>query len=432
MPPDLHEFWPLREELYTNRDTIFVAGKPLIPKSLRKDLLIELHLGHQGISTMKASARQRFFWPRMNADINTIRFNCQRCNPVAPSLPKGPLQLTTDPEYPFQHAVADFFHMVGHNFIIYADRFSGWTEIASADTSNATATCNTFRKFFETIGVLEEISTDGGPPFNSHEYTSFLKRWDVKTRMSSAYYPQSNGRAEAAVKTAKRILTTNGTESGSLDTDDVAKALLLHRNTPPPDIGVSPAELFFGRNINDHLPSPVKFRKEWSELADGRETAYNKRRAHATKNDNHKRVHELTPLNIGDNVSIQNQTGQHRLRWDRTGIVSETLPNSQYGVVVDGSRRTTLRNRHFLRQIRPNARITGNEEPAPETPKEIPMTTTENACDEPPTPSTSTPATQLPPSEDAIEEQPTQEQIIIRRSTRERRIPSKFKNFILY
>ena len=35
----------------------------------------------------------------------------------------------------------------------------------------------------------------------------------------------------------KRLLSTNIAPSGSLDTDAVTKALLLHRNTSPPDIG---------------------------------------------------------------------------------------------------------------------------------------------------------------------------------------------------
>lgn len=81
--------------------------------------LHELHLGHQGVSMMKSNAKQHFFWPQMNADINTTRLNCQHCNRIAPSQPKGPLQHTEDPETPFQQAVTDFLHMVGHNFIIY-------------------------------------------------------------------------------------------------------------------------------------------------------------------------------------------------------------------------------------------------------------------------------------------------------------------------
>ena len=200
-PKTLHDFWPLRKELYTLQNIVFIANKPLIPKSLRRDILHELHLGHQGVSMMKSNARQRFFWPHMNADINSTRLNCQRCNQTAPSQPKTSLQLSEDPEYPFQQTVTDLLHMVGHNFIIYADRFSGWNEVADAKKSNATAVCNTLRRYFETFGVPEEMSSDGGPPFNSNEYATFLKDWNVTHRLSSPYYAQSNGRAKAAVKT---------------------------------------------------------------------------------------------------------------------------------------------------------------------------------------------------------------------------------------
>ena len=75
----------------------------------------------------------------------------------------------------------------------------------------------------------------------------------------------------------KRILTTNISPSGSLNTDAVGNAFLLHRNTPPADMGVSPSELLFRRSINDYMPKPVTFRQEWSKLADMREKAHAKR-----------------------------------------------------------------------------------------------------------------------------------------------------------
>ena len=59
------------------------------------------------------------------------------------------------------------------------------------------------------VGVPEEIASGGGPPYNPMEYDAFLIMWDVRKRKSSAYFPQSNGRAEATVKTAKRILQDN-------------------------------------------------------------------------------------------------------------------------------------------------------------------------------------------------------------------------------
>ena len=432
-PKTLQEFWPLRHELYTIRKVVFIAGKPLIPKTLRKDILRELHLGHHGISMMKSNARQRFFWPHMNADINTTRINCQHCNRIAPSQPKGVFHSTEDPEYPFQHVVSDFFHMAGHTFIIYADRFSGWTEVAKMEKTNASATCNVIRKYF-TFGVPEGISSDGGPPFNSHEYATFLKNWNIEPRLSSAYYAQSNGRAEAAVKMAKRILTTNINESGSLDTDAVIKALLLHRNTPSPDIGVSPSELLFGRTINDHLPNPVRFRQEWSELADARERAFNKRRSQAAKqlDIGRSQTREPPPLSIGDSVAIQNQTGLHHLRWDRTGTISEVLPHWQYRVLVDGSRRSTLRNRRFLRKIAPQSRAMEDEEGQHEQHNSIILNShakpTANEIVQPqPTEVKEVEKRVDHPTPIQNNDQPTAP----RRSTRVRRIPSKFDDFIM-
>ena len=61
----------------------------------------------------------------------------------------------------------------------------------------------------------------------------------------------------------------------------------------------------------------------------------------------------LPPLIIGDHVRIQNQTGQHPTRWDKTGSVIEVRQFDQYVVKVDGSDRVTLRNRKFLRKYTP-------------------------------------------------------------------------------
>ena len=59
----------------------------------------------------------------------------------------------------------------------------------------------------------------------------------------------------------------------------------------------------------------------------------------------------LQPFKVGDLVSIQNQTGNHPLRWDRIGLVIEVKQFDQYGVRVDGSGRVTLQNRKFLRKF---------------------------------------------------------------------------------
>ena len=70
-------------------------------------------------------------------------------------------------------------------------------------------------------------------------------------RLSSAHYPQSNGRAEVAVKSAKRLLRDHRTPSGRLDMDAYMLAIMAQRNTPDPASGLSPAQIVYGRSLQD-------------------------------------------------------------------------------------------------------------------------------------------------------------------------------------
>ena len=87
---------------------------------------------------------------------------------------------------------------------------------------------------FQSYGTPEELGSDGGPPFTSLPFIQFLQVWAVKHRLSSAAYPQSNGQAELAVKSAKRIISGNSGAQGLLDNDRAARAILKYRNTPIP------------------------------------------------------------------------------------------------------------------------------------------------------------------------------------------------------
>lgn len=63
-----------------------------------------------------------------------------------------------------------------------------------------------FRRWFRRLGIPEELPCDGGTKLTSHDSRNFFSVWRVKVRISLAHYAQSKGRAEAAVKSAKRLL----------------------------------------------------------------------------------------------------------------------------------------------------------------------------------------------------------------------------------
>ena len=176
---------------------------------------------------MTRRAEKSIYWPGMTGDIRNKRFSCHTCNELAPSLPKEPYCPTPPPDYPFQHLAMDFFQKGHHHYLTIVDCFSGWFIVSHM---NPQPTSEKLKKILmqvgSTYGLPESISSDGGPQFTSSEFQHFLKLCDINHRQSSAYYPQSNGRAELAVKTAKRLLENNTSPNGSLDTAKFMTAIL--------------------------------------------------------------------------------------------------------------------------------------------------------------------------------------------------------------
>ena len=90
----------------------------------------------------------------------------------------------------------------------------------------------------------------------SNIFQQFLIDWGVKHRLSSPEYPNSNGRAEFGVKATKRTLYNNiSSSTGSINNYKVARAILQYRNTPLPNIHLSPVQILFHCQLWDHIPS---------------------------------------------------------------------------------------------------------------------------------------------------------------------------------
>ena len=77
------------------------------------------------------------------------------------------------------------------------------------------------------------------------------------------YYPESNSKIEATVKSMKKIIATSW-DTRTLDENKLCYAILQYRNTPSHKDGLSPAQKLYGRPIRDTLPAHHhSFAPEW-------------------------------------------------------------------------------------------------------------------------------------------------------------------------
>ena len=107
-PESLRDFYTYRDVLTTTGSVVLYKDRPLIPSSLRQEVINLLHQGHQGVTAMASHAGQTVYWPGYNEDIIQRRLSCAGCDKVAPSQPAAPPTTLPVPEYPYQFK--PFFH----------------------------------------------------------------------------------------------------------------------------------------------------------------------------------------------------------------------------------------------------------------------------------------------------------------------------------
>jgi len=73
---------------------------------------------------------------------------------------------------------------------------------------NAAALIMALRELFSRTAVPDLFWSYGGPQFTSRRFQDFAAQWKFKHQTSSPHYPQSNGKAEATVKSMKKIIRT--------------------------------------------------------------------------------------------------------------------------------------------------------------------------------------------------------------------------------
>ena len=334
LPPDLRAYFPHQDRLSVADGLLYYGTRVVVPTSSRQDTLVSIHDGHQGVAKCRARASQSVWWPGISRAIDQYVASCPTCSVTRPN-PTEPLQPSTFPTLPWLKVACDLCDHHGTNYLIAVDYFSRYIEAIPLRSTTSQAVIKALHRIFATHGIPCEVVSDNGPQFASAAFATFAKESGFQHRTSSPRFAQSNGAAERAVQTAKRLLSNNA---------DLDAALLAYRSTPLRN-GYSPAELLFGRRIRSHLPRPLT-QPCWPNLS----TLHEKEMAHKeyqTKQFNRRhRAKPLPELSPGSKVCITDS--------QQEGTVQKQLSSRSYLIATKTG--VIRRNRFHLKSVLPPRR----------------------------------------------------------------------------
>jgi transposase InsO family protein len=198
-PPALIPFYNNRSELIEDNGLVFFGERLVVPSSLRKEMLQQIHKSHIGIEGCLRRAREVIYWPRMNAEVKDYVSKCSICQTHQPEQCREPLKSYDLPQRPWSVVGGDLFQLGHQQFLIIVDYWSGFFEVQELSKVTSKTVITASKVQFARHGIPDTLISDNGPQFASAEFAQFTNEWQIEHRTSSPHYPQSNGCAENAV-----------------------------------------------------------------------------------------------------------------------------------------------------------------------------------------------------------------------------------------
>ena len=195
---------------------------------------------------------------------------------------------------PWAKVAADLCESNGRTLLVVSDYFSNFIEVSRLHAITTQAVARELKTVFARFGTPEILVTDNGPQFASKEFKAFAESWSFNHITTSSRYPQSNGKAENAVKTVKRLF-----EKCKQSVFSEFQALLDWRNTPTEGMATSPAQRLMGRRCRTLLPTSESLLRPSYSLRDDVHAMSDKKRRQKEYYDQHaKPLPNLSPGEI--------------------------------------------------------------------------------------------------------------------------------------
>lgn len=229
------------------------------PGPEREAIIRRLHeTAHFGYEKTLDTVKQRYYWPKMNADVRKYCRECLKCqvSKAGNTNVTPPMGSQKPVEYPWQFVTLDYVGPLppsGKNrhtcLLVATDVFSKFVLVQTFREAKASSLVDFVENMiFRLFGVPEVVLTDNGSQFISKQFKKLLEDYHVSHWLTPAYHPQVNNteRVNRVITTAIRATLKKEHKHWADDIQEIANAI---RNAVHDSTKYSPYFVVFGRNM---------------------------------------------------------------------------------------------------------------------------------------------------------------------------------------
>ncbi|XP_045781590.1 uncharacterized protein LOC123878463 [Maniola jurtina] len=250
---NLQPYFNRKNELYEELGCVMWGHRLVVPETCRDRVLKMIHEPHMGIVKSKSLARSYVWWPSLDESIQRVCQGCEVCAAQADAPPKQAVRMWPWPNRPWSRIHLDFMGPIfGKTYLVIVDATSKWIEVFQVPNTASTVVIDRLTELFSRFGLAKQIITDNASYFASTEFRNFTQSNGIEHIFTAPYHPASNGLAENAVRTLKRVIKKAVSERQNVDRA-LWTFLMHYRNTEHSTTGECPAMLLLGRRLRTKL-----------------------------------------------------------------------------------------------------------------------------------------------------------------------------------
>ena len=168
IPKCIRHFWSCRDELSVDDDLVIKGERIVIPAVLQKEILQQIHSGHQGITKCQLRAKSCVYWHGINKDIEQLVSDCSVCQKYQRSQTDEPLMPHDIPQRPWHTVGTDLFQLGKPEYLKVADYYAKIPIVRKITGKNTSAAVISLTKqIFSEQGIPVKVVSDNGPQYAS-------------------------------------------------------------------------------------------------------------------------------------------------------------------------------------------------------------------------------------------------------------------------